>query len=299
MIPKRQNLFLFFEENDVQYIISNKLVLLYANRCIIDEDAGFEVCGVYQLHPISDPMDDERNPLYETYENQRACKEASDKGIISEALEKAYLMETNSFDTHFIIGTHFYTIGTELRRYDRMKKFYFSIFAELTYQEMKKIYITFLTGRRNAVITKESNLEAYRGEFVEHNIMSFPESHKKDIVSTSKPKFSVNDDFESSITLIQSGERLDQQIRLFFNPMLTPQQLNLLETKDESYLRSFGNYLYGNDPDIIQKELGKYPNSDSKLRFVWCSCSRVSFYIRTVYDFLPIYEELIKLFINR
>ena len=44
MKRKTQNLFLFFEENEVQTIIDNKLVLRYANRCIIDEQAEFEVC---------------------------------------------------------------------------------------------------------------------------------------------------------------------------------------------------------------------------------------------------------------
>ena len=44
MFPPKQNLFLFFEENEVQTIIDNKLVLRYANRCIIDEQAEFEVC---------------------------------------------------------------------------------------------------------------------------------------------------------------------------------------------------------------------------------------------------------------
>ena len=56
MFPPKQNLFLFFEENEVQTIIDNKLVLRYANRCIIDEQAEFEVCGVYKLQKVEQLM---------------------------------------------------------------------------------------------------------------------------------------------------------------------------------------------------------------------------------------------------
>ena len=56
MSPTRQNLFLFFEENEVQTIIDKKLVLLYANRCIIDEEAEFEIGGVYKLQKVEQFM---------------------------------------------------------------------------------------------------------------------------------------------------------------------------------------------------------------------------------------------------
>ena len=61
MIPTKQNLFLFFEENELKPIIDRKLVLLYANRCIIDEDAQFEICGAYMLQPVLDQMEDMLN----------------------------------------------------------------------------------------------------------------------------------------------------------------------------------------------------------------------------------------------
>ena len=105
--PSKQNLFLFFEENEEKYVIDKKLVLLYANRCIIDENAQFEICGVYELQHVSESMIVPTSPLYKTYARQRTLKEANDEETILEALEIAHLKESKSIDTHFVIGSFF------------------------------------------------------------------------------------------------------------------------------------------------------------------------------------------------
>ena len=66
MTPTKQNLFLFFEENEMQSVIDRNLVKLYMNRCIIDEDGIFEISGVYELQKVTDPMYNGSNPLYKT-----------------------------------------------------------------------------------------------------------------------------------------------------------------------------------------------------------------------------------------
>ena len=114
MIPTKQNLFLFFEENELQPYIDRKLVLLYANRCIIDEDAQFEICGVYELQPVLKPMIDFFDPLYKFYASQRTSKEANDRDAISDAVGKAYRNESNPIDTHFILGSTFHAFSCEI-----------------------------------------------------------------------------------------------------------------------------------------------------------------------------------------
>ena len=71
MTPTKQNLFLFFEENELPFVIDRKLVKLYMNRCIIDEDAEFEISGVYELQKVIEPMISRLNSMYKTNASQR------------------------------------------------------------------------------------------------------------------------------------------------------------------------------------------------------------------------------------
>ena len=50
----RQNLFLFYEDHEDERVISNRMVRLYMNRFIIDEEKGVEIIGVKTL---SKPVD--------------------------------------------------------------------------------------------------------------------------------------------------------------------------------------------------------------------------------------------------
>ena len=49
MERKTQNLLIFFEEADDEKDISSKLVRLYMNRFVIDEEDQTEIIGVYNL----------------------------------------------------------------------------------------------------------------------------------------------------------------------------------------------------------------------------------------------------------
>ena len=82
-IPTKQNLFLFLPENESQYLINRKLVLLYANHCVIDEDAQFEIFGVFNLQYESDAMIDPKNPLYKTNARQTTFTEANNREAIT------------------------------------------------------------------------------------------------------------------------------------------------------------------------------------------------------------------------
>ena len=98
---------------------------------------------------------------------------------------------------------------------------------------------------------------------------------------------SVNDDFELAIQLIRNGRRLQQRMPLFLHQMLNPQQLKLMETKDETFLLEFTSQ-HLDDPagnvtgaDVPERELKYYPNSDPSMRYVNCFCLRQSFHLKS------------------
>ena len=89
--------------------MDRKLVLLYANRCIIDEKAQFEICGVYELQYVAKPMMDNSDPLFKNNASKRTSKEGNDRDTITEAFERASSNETSPIDTHFIFGSFFHS----------------------------------------------------------------------------------------------------------------------------------------------------------------------------------------------
>ena len=95
------------------------------------------------------------------------------------------------------------------------------------------------------------------------------------------PKTSVNDDLEFMIDLVLHGMRIEAQLmELFINPMLTPHQLKLIETKDQSFLQWFAKNRSGQSPEVYEDILKNYPDDNPKLRFVGCLCFRQSFYLK-------------------
>ena len=286
MGPSKQNLFLFFEENESQCCIDRKLVLLYANRCIIEEDAQFEICGVYQLQQVSESMLLSSDPLYKMHAKQRTTKEANDRDTISKAFENAYLSQSNSIDTHFIIGSLFHSQGgywpMVRNRTSKIKEW---MLNELNYQEIKSVYVSILTGHRFNLINKEMSKIAYKGKIVIDLTRTYSTVGKPLKVET---KCSVNDDFELSISLIQHGRRLQQEIRSFLHPMITPHQMKLLKMKNDSFLRSFSVHRGSYGGDLCYAEWFAFPgktdscipDSDPNVRFVNCLCFRSSFYLK-------------------
>ena len=65
MERKRQNLFLFFEENYDQKDISSSLVHLYMNQFVITEEDQTEIIGIYNL-----AKPNETTPLVEFYSQE-------------------------------------------------------------------------------------------------------------------------------------------------------------------------------------------------------------------------------------
>ena len=175
MSPLNQNLFLFFEENEMSFVIDLKLVKLYTNRCIIDEDAKFEIAGVYELQKVTEPMLYHLNPLFKTNASQRTNKEAVDRDIFTDAIEEACALETDSTDNHFIIGSSFHSQFVEkASAMNPIEKLLDWLLNEVKSQELKNLYVTFVLGSRGSLITKEMHINVHKNEIPCHQYKVLP-----------------------------------------------------------------------------------------------------------------------------
>ena len=85
MVFQKQNLFIFYENETELYDIQLQLVNSYMNRFVIEEEAQFEVVGIYHAQ-------------------KSKWFELEDLDILLKGLERAKLYQNEITDTHFIIG---------------------------------------------------------------------------------------------------------------------------------------------------------------------------------------------------
>lgn len=280
MSPLNQNLFLFFEENENQSVIDRKLIKMFMNRCIIDDDANFEIAGVYELQQVNDLMFNHLHPLFKRNAHQRTKKEALDRDIFTKAVKKTFVEEPNSTDSHFIIGSSFHSLDVSVAKkrpkfINRRADLLDWLLNKVKSQKLRSLHVTFLTGNRYELITREMHKKLYTGSIYNGggnaSYVAFPGGRK----------VSVNEDFELTIKLIGQGRRLQHTMPLLFHPMLNPYELDLLQKKDKHFLRSFKR-LRHNDDFITAKEFHVqfFPNCDPSLEFIDCFCLRQSYYLR-------------------
>ena len=69
-----QNVVLFREPNDDTFLTPTKVGDLFFNRFGIDEDAAFEMLGVYQLQESSWKMTNPEEEEYKNFDKNREAK---------------------------------------------------------------------------------------------------------------------------------------------------------------------------------------------------------------------------------
>jgi hypothetical protein len=277
LAPKRQNLFLFYEKiDDDKTRIDCKLVDLFMNRCVIEEDAQFEVLGAYQLPKKSWMMAYPYNPRYKEFAAKRHTKQADDRDIFAKATDKASQYDTALYDTHFVIGSYFYSLRNKFMS-GRYGKFHQLISRERNKTGLKSLYVTLLTGSRFNIIPKETSVLYYEGKLM----IRMQTIGGKDL--DLKPQSSINDDLEILYGLLKLGGRLERTYALFLHQLLTPKEMKMLKNKNEDFLKTFKNYVVNkSDPDISKEELRRLQidESESKLRYAHSICWRTSFHLK-------------------
>ena len=152
---------------------------------------------------------------------------------------------------------HFIYCHTELLYPDA-----FENLKEKFLKKMKKYGIwnggilTTLYMRRRILITNEKSKEAAEGKLKNEPIWEDYEG-------------SINEDLESFINnLHNSNEISDEEVRSFFMPKLTNEELKLVEEKNKQHMMTY--WLgFGADVDVEEME-----RSDSTAKFVHSSCLR-------------------------
>ena len=155
---KNRNIILFFAENENTKNISSKIVRLYMNRFIIDEENQFEITGVFNLtkEPILPKVIPQRDPRRRRWNIlMRNCLE--DQKIIKKAFEK--LKICTWFKTHILVfmGTQFYS--EDLKFHKLLNKF-LQDFANKC-PSTTSISLTLLNGHNIGFRTKEKVEQTY------------------------------------------------------------------------------------------------------------------------------------------
>ena len=102
MHRRNRNIIFFFEENDNVRCISSKMVRLYMNRFIIDEEERFEISGVFNLAKIPKiGQQDRRSRLW----NVSMMNWIEDRQLIKDVFEKLKIWTWLSTDIFIFMGT--------------------------------------------------------------------------------------------------------------------------------------------------------------------------------------------------
>ena len=213
MQKSKQNLFLFFEENELEFEISSSLVQLSMNRFVIDEDDQFEVIGIYNLTKATKEMANFDDPADKYFAKERTEKQAYDKVLISEAIDQAALHPL--VDSHFIIGTYFHRIFVDWNKYLPASSMLFDwISDEIKKNDIQSIQCTLYHGVQVCLVSNELSVARYENDVCIDIERFFSISHTPNAI-WSKSQFSVHDDVERLIKHIKPDYPRVQELELF------------------------------------------------------------------------------------
>ena len=179
-------------------------------------------------------------------------------GVIDSAMKNIANSKRKNMEIHFICaGCHYYVHFDDLLKLfilERMKRY-----------NIKAVMVTILEMDRWTLTTKECV--------------------KKYCLGNGDEKISVNDDLDSLFEDLQRGElplryhpvyeHYEQKVDTYFFPMLSKEELDMVERRDINYLRSFG---------ALKPE--KMEPSESNSRFVHSKNTRRTFSVTN-----PLYSK--------
>ena len=166
-------------------------------------------------------------------------KEQFDENAINFALQKL-INVTEELKIDFIYAGHYY-----FQDEAKLTLFTDFILNGMKKHKIKSAMVTRIYLLRQRLITKEK-MEGYcKGE--------------------EDDKDSVNDDLESLFENIRLGKESDDDVKTYFLPKLTEEELKLVERRDTTYFQTFSNSL---NPDVDETEM-MLSESDSKYVRAW------------------------------
>lgn len=280
----KQNIFLFYEENDEDARkIDSKLVKLYMNRFIIEEDTQNEILGVenltkvekinfhrdvqftrefQSLHP--QVRDEFAFDIYIRWKKWRELKIKQDIKIINSSLRSSKQIEIPGADLHFIIGSSYYMrFYTKYWFPDALPLHHFGDFPESKYHLMETLIAniidqfqelnlrssfacTFICGHNFSLCKKSEVRQAYQ------LVAETPEA----LASIS----SVNNDLDEFHERMMISDVFQRQSRKFHGNEYK-QLFRIKLVSDFEKIHYLDRLLYksslsvGHEPGIIQEDL--------------------------------------------
>ena len=155
MGQRDRNIILFFEENENVKSISSKMVRLYMNRFIIDEEERFEITGVFNLAKVPKIPDfDKRRKLW----NISTRNWIEDQYLIKTAFAQLEISTWFQTDIHMFMGTSLYL---EDSKFNNSLNRLLQNLADKC-DSSTSISLTLLNGNNQGLRTKKEVKEAYR-----------------------------------------------------------------------------------------------------------------------------------------
>ena len=206
MSPCKQDLYLFFEENEslihpMWDVINARLVSLYMNRYVIDEENQNEINGIYNLMKV--PLEQSWfdwlfSPVKESYDNQ----------IIKNALNDAISSKKQMNTVHFIIGTMFLDGFRSKLNYffERWLHRKFETYFTQTTNRNGPIVVTLLQGEKQFI----TGVDLVNYFYFIDDKSSFPSKRRRRINGEGlrNKVSSVQDDLEAEPNLFQNKKEL-------------------------------------------------------------------------------------------
>ena len=243
-----QNLVLLVGLPEDEYDITMKAVNMCMNRFCIDEDAAFELNGVYGMEMPS-----------QTFNNMNAQMHSSKNVLIYPAFEKIVADGAEDLDIHFIYAGELIPSRLEPVIVEAMK-----------FYKIKSVMMTDLWMWRENLITKEAmeNFCNGKDEYRKESVNDDFEILFQDLISRHY--------FETLFGYIRLGyasNYFSSSAMTYFLPKLTKDELKLIENEDYDFMNTFYD---GRNPDVSKAEMAA---SESDSKFVRGRCRRKTYTI--------------------
>jgi len=277
-----QNLFLFFEESEDKADVSSSIVRIAMNKFIVDEDAQFEVIGVFNLKKRTKPLDFNQG-ISETdrekFHKKTVEKCNHDQNIIEKALNLVTLINSVSVDAHLIIGSrfhaeHYLESGDDFIDYfheNRTPLICHWILQVIQGTFLHSLQCTVFDAVRYGLITRQMSMDLFSGKA---SSLDFALPNQAD---NFKPKSSVYDDIEKLIQEIKNRKRpTKRQVCSYLHPSLTTDELLQLKQNETLFWEKFPPGAKNSSclptPGCVWKPEVLYDDSETK--FVNIRCKR-------------------------
>ena len=229
---RKQDLYLFFEENKSHWeFISVRLVALYMNRFVIEEENQNEIIGVSNLKKV---------PRRTCRTEISAEKKSFDNQLIENAYNIANSLKHQGNTAHFIIGTKFlYYLSNEPNNWIKewLRSTFKKHFTQSNSTNNEPMIVTLLRGEKAVITSVDLVEDSYYPWKKRRRTESWPYTISvNDDLETQTHQFQIIEEQSDAHHLAGDAKNLSSRKiisnykNLFLCPMLTDSELEEFDT---------------------------------------------------------------------